>query len=84
MWALVEQIEDLGFGLRALELGNGLNRAVLERQHADYLLQEDLSGKRQEAGDWGRVLSQHLYTLYSGPDTILITLQIAKPCKSLP
>lgn len=40
--------------LRALELGNGVNRAVLERQHADYLLQEDLSGKRQEAGRLGK------------------------------
>lgn len=40
--------------LRALELGNGLNRAVLERQPADYLLEEDLSGKRQEAGRLGK------------------------------
>lgn len=40
--------------LRALELGNGLNRVVLERQHADYLLEEGPSGKRQEAGRLGK------------------------------
>lgn len=42
---------------RALESRNDTLRVVLERQHSDYLPEDGLDGKRQEAGRQGRALN---------------------------